>query len=130
MNKEDYVSLEVAKMLKEKGFDEECEYYISENTSQIFYKGRLKPFIEEGHNVFPCPTLYEAQKWLREKQNVYINSLPSENIFGIKNKFTFMIDKLDKNGEWECGWEQENDNFYLTYEEALNAGILEALNYI
>ena len=78
MGKEDYVSLEVAKLLKEKGFDKECEYYISANTSQVFNKGRLKLFKEEGHEVFLCPTLYEAQKWLRNKK-IYISALPTRD---------------------------------------------------
>ena len=44
---EDYVSFETAKLLKEKGFDEECQEYY-------------------GDYEYPCPTLQMAMKWLRE----------------------------------------------------------------
>ena len=114
---EDYVSLEVAKMLKEKGFDEPCEYYISENTGQVFYKGRLKPFKEEGHIVFLCPTLYEAAKWLRN-QGIHINVYYGHDVW-LPDIFVFtMIYYVKAIG------------YYDTYEQALNAGILEALKLI
>ena len=44
MIKEDYVSYEVAKLLKEKGFDEECGYFL--------------------------PTHQMAMKWLREEKSL------------------------------------------------------------
>ena len=50
---EDYVSFEVAKLLKEKGFDEECQKYYGD------YK-------------YPCPTLQMAMKWLREVHGIDI----------------------------------------------------------
>lgn len=138
MTKDDYVSLEVAKKLKEKGYPQ--EYNVGticrlQNKANPYYE-KTREITESDINNAWCvfnevyPTLYEAQKWLRKKHNVYVNSLPSESVFGIKNKFTFTIDKLDSKGEWECGWEQEHDNFYTNYEEAFNSGILESLNYI
>lgn len=136
MKREDYVSLKVAKMLREKGFNEYCGAYYHLNWDDMTedecfevaqnYDFRNK---DNGYRV-AAPTLYEVQKWLRKKHNIYINSIPSESIWGIKNKFTFMIDKLNSNGEWEWGWEQEHDNFYTTYEESFNEGILIALKEI
>ena len=53
MMTEDYVSFETAKLLKEKGFDEECQKYYGD------YK-------------YPCPTLQMAMKWLREEHKLYM----------------------------------------------------------
>lgn len=50
---EDYVSFNTAKLLKEKGFDEECQQYYGD------YK-------------YSCPTLQMAMKWLREVHNLFI----------------------------------------------------------
>ena len=51
---EDYVGFETAKLLKENGFDEECQTYYGD------YK-------------YPCPTLQMTMKWLREVHNIAIN---------------------------------------------------------
>ena len=53
MIQEDYVSFETAKLLKEKGFDEECQKYYGD------YK-------------YPCPTLQMAMKWLRKAHEIFI----------------------------------------------------------
>ncbi len=80
---EDYVSFEVAKLLKEKGFDEQCTHmYDSQHTSYstfeqcrqitrnnsdwIHYVGKL--------NICPiaAPTHQMALKWLRDERNIHI----------------------------------------------------------
>lgn len=133
MNKEDYVSLEVAKLLKQKGYNERCEQRFVEKidgTEREEWDDDLCAVCTVSDAIcYPKPTLYEATKWLRER-HIYVASVPSYNFWLIEKKFTFLIDKLDNNGEWDCGWEQQDDDFYKTYEEALNAGILEALKLI
>ncbi len=77
---EDYVSLEVAKLLKAKGFDEPVA------TCYSNYNG-LKPYtlINTGvhsyknsteHSPFwiSAPTLQMAMKWLREVHNIHIDT--------------------------------------------------------
>ena len=66
---EDYVSFEVAKLLKEKGFDIECNtaYY---NGSLIDYT--LYGFCIDGEFIF-VPTHQMAMKWLREVYHIEIN---------------------------------------------------------
>lgn len=61
MNKEDYVSLEVAKLLEEKG----CNL----SSDRCYIGGRFteSDFIEDCDDVYySAPTLYEAQKWIRK----------------------------------------------------------------
>lgn len=132
MNKEDFVPLEVAKLLKEKGFDEFC--------SACYYKEELCPIkswnqadMLEG-KFFAAPKLYEAVKWLRNKHKLHID-------VGMCGDYSTDADG-NKVGEWDF-WTFDmyyTTNFknhiydcfgeYDTYEEALNAGIYEALKMI
>lgn len=64
---EDYVSFEVAKLLKEKGFDWECATlydirngeFLEKQTGYVFNNSQWDNFIT-------APTLQMAMKWLRE----------------------------------------------------------------
>lgn len=67
---EELVALETAKMLKEKGFDWRCEHIIGRNKVITKYDllQRMSCCTEIGGEPveFLCPTLYVAQKWLRD----------------------------------------------------------------
>ena len=115
---EDYVSFEVAKLLKEKGVDEKC--FTVYNNDGKFYDTRygIAPSIE-----IPAPTLQMAMKWLRENHNIHITGVPNgigENVFymGIYRKYdygwTYISDCLDE--------EYKEAEFY-TPEEACEAAI-------
>lgn len=77
MTTEDYVSFETAKLLKEKGFDAECDY--------LYVDGQLvraqgcacnwnsgETLFTDYKNECSAPTLQMAMKWLREKHNLHI----------------------------------------------------------
>lgn len=127
---EELVTLETAKLLKEKGFDLGCARTICCNNIVRIYA--LPQDISccteiDGELVeFLCPTLYVAQKWLRETKNLHIEIYRSAVGYG------YVIVKAD-NGTWK-----EDDNsrgpndggLWDTYEEALEAGIQEALKLI
>ena len=95
---EDYVSFEVAKLLKEKGFDEYCGYYSSDGEywGYCVYNHRGKDYIS-------APTLQMAMKWLREVHNLVVSVEPEINtdseldlfyvfkIFEIKDTLTQLI---------------------------------------
>ena len=70
---EDYVSFEVAKLLKEKGFNEKCRTFYNDKTLKITNIdssiSNEKPF----NLCLLAPTLQMAFKWLREVHNLYIN---------------------------------------------------------
>ena len=70
---EDYASFEIAKLLKEKGFDWDCQYcYIDEDDSD---KEQLE--VPTGYDAeIDAPTLQMAMKWLREVHNLHIITLP------------------------------------------------------
>lgn len=122
MKKEDYVSLEVAKLLREKGFDIPCKSTISLTGEMIIYDKEqgLQNMTSIGKTIyeFLCPTLYEAQKWLREKHEIHI---------GIEwgcDVYSYSICRKDEDGLYiEYSFKGE----YKTYEECLNEGIKESL---
>jgi len=65
---EDHVSFEVAKLLKEKGFNEYTATVYNQN-------GSFMPngAIEDTYQTFySAPTLQMAMKWLREVHNIFI----------------------------------------------------------
>lgn len=113
---EDYVSFEVAKLLKEKGFDLPC---------QAFYDNDRVLIVSPVHTVndeledsdIACPTLYVAQKWLREVQGIHIVI-----DFKSKDSWYYRIYDLDENELIE-----QSEEYFNTYEGALQAGILESL---
>lgn len=119
MKTEDYISLEVAKLLKEKGYHEPCKSAYDRDGNIGEYPS-VKDWNAEYDWTFSRPTLYEAQKWLRESKNLNI-----------------MVD-FDESHVWgysihECNDRDlfiTNDSMFSSYEEALNYGISEALKLI
>ena len=114
---ENYVSFEVAKLLKEKGFDEHTLFFYDKNGDIIY---ALRPFSESKGDV-RRPTLQMAMKWLREVHDVFID---------ISSRFSKNADKdicfsysckklIDKyKSSYEMG-----DGEWLNYEEACEAAI-------
>lgn len=126
---EELVTLETAKMLKEKGFDWKCERTIS--CDKIIRRWNRPQDISccteiDGELVeFLCPTLYVAQKWLREIKNLHIT------IYNSASGYTYDISKADMGTVLYCSPEGPNDGGnWDTYEEALEAGIRESLKLI
>lgn len=138
MYEEDFVSYEIAKKLKEAGFNEPCDwYYTTESTS----KGQVRAIhgsgvdyidIEKGI-IVPCFTLWQAQKWLRKVKgiditiSVYreIDETVSPRI--IKRYYDCEITNEDDEDYIPYSG---NDNYFPSYEAALSAGIDATLELI
>ena len=75
--KEEYVSFETAKLLKEKGFNEPCICYSYGNSMNNYFS---KPRIIDGANsdasYILLPTQQMAMKWLREVHGLHISLEP------------------------------------------------------
>lgn len=76
---EDFVSYEVAKLLKEKGFDGECDYLYA--NGEILRAQGFKCNWNKGESIFTdyknecsAPTLQMAMKWLRDVHNLHIEA--------------------------------------------------------
>lgn len=110
---EELVTLETAKMLREKGFQQR-KYLINVSTLHHCYK------------YLSVPPQSVAQKWLHETKNLHIEIYRNACGYGYAivkaNNGTWMEDDDSKGpndgGKWD------------TYEEALEAGLQEALELI
>lgn len=135
MNKEDYVSLEVAKMLKEKGFNEPCNGWYGINGT-IFND----TYRENHNNTFPKdsrlsrPTLYEAAKWLRNEHDINVTvatAIPTW-IDGISESsdtlYMPLITYKKEDGKTEMAILRNLTD--SNYEKVYNDAILEALKLI
>ena len=75
---EDYVSFEIAKLLKEKRFDEKCRAYYKvfpeSRIAAIYYSSENRGVSEDDPNEILCPTLQMTMKWLREEYNLHVDS--------------------------------------------------------
>lgn len=126
---EDYVSFEVAKLLKEKGFDELCIFkYSSEGV-------RMKAgvAIDEWQNSeldddeCSCPSQSMAMKWLREVHNIFIVIEPHMYDY-INEKNLSCIASLWQGDNY---YEKITSKDYPAYEEAVEAALKYSLeNFI
>lgn len=110
---EELITLETAKLLKEKSFQQR-KYLINVSTLHHCYK------------YLPVPPQSVAQKWLRETKNLHIEIYRNACGYG------YIIVKAN-NGTWmkADGSKGPNDGGkWDAYEEALEAGIFEALKLI
>ena len=110
MIEEDYVSFEVAKGLKEKGFNEYCEKSYS-------LDGKL-------YSNFPddcilAPTLQMAAKWLRVVHKIDLCVFPCYYDYCLYGYDC----KIYKNKELLCSLAR-----FKTYEEAMNEALLLVLD--
>lgn len=124
---EELVTLETAKLLKEKGFNWKCEHLIDRN--KVITKYDLPQSmsccmeIDDESVEFLCPTLYIAQKWLRETKNLHIEIFYMRGdywVYGILTIPEHDIIELPNRPLVH----------YKSYEEVLEAGIQEALKLI
>lgn len=91
MIKEDYVSFEIAKLLKEKGFDADIDLWYNSD-GEIFHLYHYDYNATKYFACVQCPTLQMAMKWLREVHNIDIIAPPQYD--GIKWTYSGIIFKL------------------------------------
>ena len=120
VNHECYVSLEVAKLLKKAGFN--WDTYSAYNKDGMFTdKNRSILTWNDFANYYSAPTLDVAQRWLRELKGIFICTTPE--IKDYYATWNFYICN-------EQGLFYENEDCFLTYEEAQEMGIKKALEMI
>ena len=122
---EELVTLETAKMLKEKGFNEYCKDIIREDNGRMMQSVfRTNKDLPKG--AYSRPTQSIAAKWLRETKNLHISIIRNACGYGYDickaDNGTHITDGIFKGpndgGQWD------------TYEEALEVGIQEALKLV
>ena len=121
MNPEDYVSYPLALALKKAGFDEPCRDFFW--TFDGTFKHTDAP-VHKNSECYPtmvaAPTLWQAQKWLRNMKQLSIE--PYANIAVAWNYNIADLDNFAENVRGEVS--------FPSYESALSAGIAAALKLI
>lgn len=118
---EDYVSFEVAKLLKEKGFNESCYRYY-DNKGDICGK-YINPDIPFNYSSVPyylCPSQPMVMKWLRRVHNVNIDIVSIWN----QKRFEYQVFVVTPENAKQC---YVDDKLYLGYEEAVESALKYAL---
>ena len=126
--KEDYVSYEVAKLLKEKGFDEECRAYWDSRIDDLPKEYEIIRFTEEPihqpydnmHSIRKrclAPTHQMAMRWLRD-----VHKLSIEPFYMFPVIWEIDLKYIDKKTDLS-EFEDIRDKSYNSYEEATEAGI-------
>lgn len=91
--KEDYVSFETAKLLKEKGFDEDIDLWYDEN-GEMFSRHKYDISndwrVKAQQKVYLSPTLQMAMKWLREVHKIDIDINAEVGMLGVKVYIPFV----------------------------------------
>ncbi len=111
MIKEDYVSFETAKLLKEKGFNRE----VCKNSPHYYYNTDGEFSGPSWDTEYPAPTLQIAMKWLREVYKIHneIRYFPLSNIY----RYVIIYSSASfKNID-------SHPLYFNTYEEACEAAI-------
>lgn len=134
---EDYVSFETAKLLKEKGFNEKCEYcyaYFDDNNIRVFELRPNKNAQNLAENRYPYVTHQMAMKWLREVHKIQI--CVEQNPYDAWHYWGFSMSYIDeKINELPnptqafihiCPTKLPN-NCYKTYEQAVEAALKYSL---
>lgn len=99
---EDYVSFEVAQILKEKGFNEACEhqyYVIDEKLGTYNTTDRSR----NPERYIDAPTHQMTMKWLRKKHNILLFLLPAQE----NGKLVYLVEV------WT--WNEEEGLYESTY---------------
>ena len=136
--KEKLISYETAKLAKEKGFKNACDWFVNKDNEYIFMPDFMYPnnseFTYDPENdpevieweemmktLFLAPTQSLLQKWLREVHEISIK---------IDDYYTNSRVRFDYN-VCELGSQEDNPvGIFETYEEALEIGLQEALKLI
>ena len=108
---EDYVSIEIAKLLKEKGFDKYTLGYYLDDKDKLYFDRFSDDWNSKHVGYISAPTLQMARKWLREVHKIDISVTPDRkagySVLIFKDK-RLPFDTLDS---------------YSTYEQAAEVAI-------
>jgi hypothetical protein len=122
------ISLETAKLAKEKGFNIPVLDCINENEEigdkEDFVLFNYNQFLSEKwstQNLYSCPSQGLLQRWLREKHELFV--FVNYRSFGVEecNGWYYHIGKSP---------DHYSSDQFKTYEEAMEEGLIEGLKQI
>ena len=124
MIEEQYVSFDTAKMLKEAGVDVPCTSQYTEGMG-VWNVEYPYDFNKDDFG-YSRPTQALAARWLREKHRIALDVafIPPSVDGDVWQYFVGEMDDMIWEGEYETGTK------YATYEQAMEAGLQEAIKLI
>lgn len=123
---EDYVSFEIAKLLKEKGFDVPVRHFYNQNglccRGASPYNWNDDKDIDDGCADYSCPSIYVAMKWLRTEHSLHC-SIDYDFVLGWYCQITSLKETVEYDYEEMKHYHPEKDNGFSSPEEACEAAI-------
>ena len=113
------VSFELAKLLKEKEFDNESAYYYTKN-GEARYDSEF-PSLQgtKYFEYYDMPTIAEVVMWLYEKHGLWTNVV----YMGFELKYSWSVDIITTSGSHWDSYGEEGDICYNSPTEAYEAAI-------
>lgn len=143
---EDFVNYELSKALKACGFDEPCrahytDDYVNDDPEDVsrevkFHYDWTSPYnYNRVVGYTSAPTLYHAQKWLRERKGIAINVIAHDCSDRYREgKYHWMevyLPNCNENGpQWMDWFTYGKHPLFDTYEGALSDGLSQMLELI
>ena len=136
--KDQLISFDVAKLAKEKGFKEYCIAYFSISGEEMYFREDGMYFHSNGANgrLILRPTQSLLQKWLREEHGIivladygFVDDSTDAYCWSITTFNTESKSDFDRLITIQSLSEQFRD-WYENYEEAIEEGLLKALQMI
>ena len=138
---EDYCDYKLSLALKEAGFDEPCDSYYDKacaSDDEYWHTKREELYNWNGLDSdcqISAPTLWQAQKWLREEWGIAINVIAHDyRDKYVESKFHWnevFLSDIDRSGEqWRKYFIFGRHPLFDTYEEALSDGLSQMLELI
>ena len=124
--KDQLISFEIAKLAKEKGFDEWCAN--GYNIHSTVDKHKLQEIKNKNSGVMyiSAPTQSLLQKWLREKHKIHVSAFPV-----VPERWYCSLSYITNDGlKTVIGAPYNPKNALGSYEEALEKALLEALTLV
>jgi len=119
------VSFELAKLLKEKGFDDITNLiYMTNYTTKVLFENINQLRHSDGNNPFcSAPTIAEVVMWLHKEKGLWVNVM----YMGFELKYSWSIDIITTSGsDWDS-YGEEGDICYKSPTEAYSKAIIYTL---
>lgn len=137
MNNSYCVSLQVARLLKEKGFKEPCECfyqskYEDDADEDCFRIADSVCFVNRDEDTirFAAPTFKQAKSWLKSNHNISVDCIGTMLFSGHIIWQNSTMRELPQNTEGYGNYEFTDGGYFESMKEAFNDCILYALKTI
>ena len=130
---ESYVSLETAQLLKEAGFEWECDMVYCNDDQAIIDNSHCPCNWNSCRNNYSAPTLAIAQKWLREEKEIYAEAYISEShhaVVWMASVYQWEKRPLGRELRDKCLCTGIGPVYFDTYEQALEESVKKCLTLL